>query len=115
VKKNRRQPEARRAKAKHSKPVNKQKLTRQTKGFGFVAELQKGAKCTMCQKYMTKGTCAITYHVPNNGAGRTSKYHANIKCLAMLGSSKQYEFAEKKWTESEPRRLAEELLALNAE
>jgi hypothetical protein len=68
----------------------------------------------MCQNNLTKGGCVITYHVPNNGAGRTSKYHADIKCLAMLDSSKQYEFAEKKWTESVPRRLAEKLLARNA-
>ena len=69
----------------------------------------------MCQKYLTKSSCAITYHVPNNGAGRTSKYHADIKFLAMLGHSKQYEFAEKKQTESVPRRLAEEVFVHNAE
>ena len=69
----------------------------------------------MCQKYLTKGSCAVTYHLPNNGAGRTSKYHAELKCLTMLSRSKQYEFAEKKWTESVPRRLAEEVFVHNAE
>ena len=101
--------------AKHSKAVGKTTSTWQTKGFGFVQTLEKGIKCASCQKWLRKGTSAITYHRTNSGAGRTNKYHTTIECLAMLSRQKQDEFAEKKWTDSVPRTLAEEVFALNAE
>jgi hypothetical protein len=75
-------------------------------GFGFVSRVGPKIRCTICKKSIQNGLCAIQYHQPNNGTGRTSHYHATMACLAQMTLDRQYEFAMKKWMESIPQHLA---------
>jgi hypothetical protein len=91
-------------------PTRLVKETKQTVGgFGFVSRAGPKIRCNICRKTIHKGTCAIQYHNPNYGTGRTSHYHATIACLAQMTLDKQYEFAMKTWTESIPQHLAKDI------
>jgi hypothetical protein len=84
---------------------------RETKVFVFVPILKKNTRCGSCRKTLTKGRSVIRYHQPSKPAGRSSHHHAAINCLEMMSQEKQIEFTEKKWTESETKSLAKELVA----
>jgi hypothetical protein len=106
-------PRAKKAKtsAKHPRKPGKSTTKQETKVFSFVPILEKNTRCGSCRKTLTKGCCVIRYHLPSKPVGRSSHYHAAIKCLEMMSWEKQMEFAKKKWTESVPESLAKELEA----
>jgi hypothetical protein len=88
-------------------PTRLARGTEQTvSGFGFVSRVGSKIRCTICKKSIQYGTCAIRYHQPNNGTGRTSHYHTTLACLTQMTLDRQYEFAMKKWMESIPQHLA---------
>ena len=78
-------------------------------GFGFVSRVGPKIRSTICRKTIYKGTCAIQYHDPNHGTGRTSRYHATIACLGQMTLDKKFQFAKKTWTESIPLKLATDI------